>query len=217
MRSKKISELCSLCLCEVVNQIIINVDFGWFVRFCRKLCRVILFVFLFLKWIWALKWKWYFVKSSLLVASESVIVTIFGANSNENVIKLVPFSFRWDSDFDCIFGDIDETFFQCFSQHDDVIKWEHFPRYWPFVRGIHRSPANSPHIGQWHGALMFSLICVWINSWVNNREACDLRRYRAHNEVTVMLQYIFPIHIDQRKCISVPGGLQENIISFRFR
>ena len=24
--------------------------------------------------------------------------------------------------------------------HDDVIKWEHFPRYWPFVRGIHRSP-----------------------------------------------------------------------------
>ena len=43
--------------------------------------------------------------------------------------------------------------------HDDVIKWNHFPRYWPFVRGIHRSPVNSPHKGQWHGALMFSLIC----------------------------------------------------------
>ena len=27
--------------------------------------------------------------------------------------------------------------------HDDVIKWEHFQRYWPFVRGIHRSPVNS--------------------------------------------------------------------------
>ena len=27
--------------------------------------------------------------------------------------------------------------------HDDVIKWKHFPRYWPFVRGIHRSPQNS--------------------------------------------------------------------------
>ena len=26
------------------------------------------------------------------------------------------------------------------SCHDDVIKWKHFPRYWPFVRGIHRSP-----------------------------------------------------------------------------
>ena len=24
--------------------------------------------------------------------------------------------------------------------------------------------------GQWHGALMFSLICAWINGWVNNRE-----------------------------------------------
>ena len=33
-------------------------------------------------------------------------------------------------------------------QHDDVIKWKHFPRYWPFVRGIHRSPVNSPHKGQ---------------------------------------------------------------------
>ena len=70
--------------------------------------------------------------------------------------------------------------------HDDVIKWKHFPRYWPFVRGIHRSPVNSPHKGQWRGALMFSLICVWINGWVNNREAGDLRRYRAHYDVTVM-------------------------------
>ena len=46
--------------------------------------------------------------------------------------------------------------------HDDVIKWNHFPRYWPFVRGIHRSPVNSPHKGQWRGALMFSLIYAWI-------------------------------------------------------
>ena len=44
--------------------------------------------------------------------------------------------------------------------HDDVIKWRHFPRYWPFVRWIHRSPVNSPHKGQWRGALMFSLICA---------------------------------------------------------
>ena len=59
------------------------------------------------------------------------------------------------------------------SGHDDVIKWKHFPRYWPFMRGIHRSTVNSPHKGQWRGALMFSLICVWINGWVNNREAGD--------------------------------------------
>ena len=70
--------------------------------------------------------------------------------------------------------------------HDDVIKWKYFPRYWTFVRGIHRSPVNSPHKGQWRGALMFSLICVWINSWVNNREAGDLIHYRAHYDVTVM-------------------------------
>ena len=71
--------------------------------------------------------------------------------------------------------------------HNDVIKWKHSPRYWLFVRGIHRSPVNSPpHEGQWRGALMFSLIYVWINGWVNNREAGDLRRYRAHYDVTVM-------------------------------
>ena len=52
--------------------------------------------------------------------------------------------------------------------HDDVIKWKHFPQYWPFVQGIHRWPVNSPHKGQWRGALMFSLIIDWINSWVNN-------------------------------------------------
>ena len=73
-----------------------------------------------------------------------------------------------------------------FGAHDDVIKRKHFPRYWPFVRGIHRSPVNSPHKGQWRGALMFSLTCLWINGWVNNREAGDLRRHLAHYDVIVM-------------------------------
>ena len=72
--------------------------------------------------------------------------------------------------------------------HDDVIKWKHFLRYWLFVRGIHLSPVNSPHKGQWRGALMFSLPWVWISGWVNNREAGDLRRHRAHYDVTVMQQ-----------------------------
>ena len=49
------------------------------------------------------------------------------------------------------------------------------------------NPVNSPHKGQWRGALMFSVICVWINGWVNNREARDLRPYRAHYDVIVML------------------------------
>ena len=73
-----------------------------------------------------------------------------------------------------------------FPFHDDVIKWKLFQRYWPFVRGIHRSPVNYPHKGQWRGALMFSLIDAWINDWVNNGEAGDLRRYPAHYVVTGM-------------------------------
>ena len=66
------------------------------------------------------------------------------------------------------------------------IKWKHFPRYWPFVWGIHRSPLNFPHKVQWRGALMFSLICGWTNGWVNNRDAGDLRRHGARYDVIVM-------------------------------
>ena len=72
------------------------------------------------------------------------------------------------------------------GSHDDVIKWKHFTRYWPFVWGIHRSPGNSPHKGQWRRALMFCFICAWISGWVNNREAGDLRRHCAHYDVIVM-------------------------------
>ena len=75
---------------------------------------------------------------------------------------------------------------QIWLRHDDVIKWKHFPLYWPFVRGIQRSLVNSPHKGQWREALMFSLVSAWINGWVNNREAGDLRRRSAHIDVTVM-------------------------------
>ena len=77
------------------------------------------------------------------------------------------------------------------TSQDDVIKWKQFPRYWPFVQRIHRWPANSPHKGQWHGAFMFSLICPWINDWVSNREAADLRRHRSHYDVTVMDYHIY--------------------------
>ena len=74
--------------------------------------------------------------------------------------------------------------------HDDVIKWKHFPRYWPFVRGIHRSPVNFPHKGQWRIVLMFSLNCAWIYGWVNNGEAGDMRRHRSHYDVFVMIAAI---------------------------
>ena len=68
-------------------------------------------------------------------------------------------------------------------QYRDSPWWRHqmetFSALLAICEGIHRSPVNSLHKGQWRGALMFSLICARINGWVNNREAGDLRRHRA--------------------------------------
>ena len=76
------------------------------------------------------------------------------------------------------------------TEQNWALAWWHdhmktFPRYWLFVRGIHRSPVDSPHKGQWRGALMLYLICAWTNGWTNNRDADDLRRHRAYYDVTV--------------------------------
>ena len=75
------------------------------------------------------------------------------------------------------------------AYHDDVIKWKYFAHYWPFMRGIHRSPVNFPHRGQWRGALIPSLICAWTNSSANNGDAGDLKRHRSHYDVIVMYTY----------------------------
>ena len=51
---------------------------------------------------------------------------------------------------------------------------------------------NSPVNGEFPSqrpvtrALMFYFICAWINGCINNREAGDLRRHRAHYDVIVM-------------------------------
>ena len=71
--------------------------------------------------------------------------------------------------------------------HDDVIKWKHFPRYWTFVPGIHRS--------RWIPRTKASDAELWCflwsapkkSGWVNIRGAGDLRRHRAHYDVIVML------------------------------
>ena len=71
--------------------------------------------------------------------------------------------------------------------HDDVIKWKYFARYWSFVRGIHRSPVNSPHKGPWRGTLMFSLICALNKRFSKQSWGCgDLRRQRSRYDVIVM-------------------------------
>ena len=84
------------------------------------------------------------------------------------------------------------------KNHDDVIKWKHFPRYWPFVRRIHRSPVNSPHKGQWRGALMFypnkRLSKQWWGWWFET-PLCPLWRHRnaqsnfPGDSLTTMIQY----------------------------
>ena len=77
--------------------------------------------------------------------------------------------------------------------HDVVIKWKDFPSYWPFVRGIHRLPVNSPHNGRKRGALMFYLTYAWTKRWINNRYTSDSRRHRCHYYVTVMSAFVFRI------------------------
>ena len=57
--------------------------------------------------------------------------------------------------------------------HDDFIKWKHFSRYCPFLKGIHRSPVDSP-----------------TNGWANTRDTGDMRRHRAHYDVAVIRKRI---------------------------
>ena len=106
-------------------------------------------------------------------------MAIRGRGSNSDLPRT-----RFDGSLDTHSKQESATYDLC---HNDVINWMHFPRYWPFVRGIHRWPVNSPHKCQWREVLMFSLICVWINDWVNNRKAGDLGRHHAHYEVIVMI------------------------------
>ena len=91
-------------------------------------------------------------------------------------MKIVHSAWKWEGLW--IYWNC-KTVTWCLDQHcclhDDVIKWNHFPRYWPFVREIHRSLVDYPHKGQWRRALMFSLIWALTNCWANNQYASDLR------------------------------------------
>ena len=88
--------------------------------------------------------------------------------------------------------------------------WRHqmgtFSAWLALCAGNSSVPVNSPHKGQRRGALMFSLICAWVNGCVNNREAGDLRRHCAHYDVIVMLTRILT-----RKSIYNPGASAGNV------
>ena len=66
------------------------------------------------------------------------------------------------------------------SAGDDLILWHHQMETFPASLALFAG--NSPV----SGSLMFSLICVWTNGWINTRDAGDLRRYRANYDVTVI-------------------------------
>ena len=89
--------------------------------------------------------------------------------------------------------------FICVCVSKPVPWWRHqmetFSALLALCAGIHRSPVNSPHKGQWLGNFMFSLICAWINGWVNNHRAGDLRRHRADYDVTVMQNKTVAIYV----------------------
>ena len=66
--------------------------------------------------------------------------------------------------------------------HDDVIKWKRFPRYWPFVQEVPGEFPTQRPVTQ--GFEVF--FDLRLNKRLSNREAGDLRRYRARYDVTVM-------------------------------
>ena len=71
-----------------------------------------------------------------------------------------------------------------YTSHDDVIRWKHLPRYWPFVWGIHRSQRTVMR------SFDVSLICVRIPGWLDNHDAGDLRRHCAHYDVIVIIFHV---------------------------
>ena len=149
---------------------------AWYTCFLRwwPLCKRCICTLIRVSWrISNLDWLFLYFVQKCILSNKSLVkfkfkFTHLHPNPNLSLVFLIRFS----------------------AHHDDGIKWKHFPYYWPFVRGIHWSSVNSPHKGQWRGVLMFSLICAWINGWVNNGEAGDLRRHRAHYDVIVMFMTI---------------------------
>ena len=107
---------------------------------------------------------------------------------HNNITSLSPCNFlvldcRCKSDSTSAFS----KFTNCYFEHMMTSSNGNIFRVTGLCAGNSPVPVNSPHKGQWRGALMFSLICVWINCWVNNREAGDLRRHRGPYDVRVML------------------------------
>ena len=100
-------------------------------------------------------------------------------------------SFGWRALWVGSLGWIMKQWVYRYCSHNVFVTWwrhqmETFSAWLALCAGNSPVPVNSPHKGQWRGALVWSLICVWINGWVNNHEAGDLRRHRGHYDVILM-------------------------------
>ena len=174
-----------------------NIQWGWsinwyisYFEYCLHRCRYLQHQFLWLldnfKKIQYLHWHWSWQLESIVPLNGRWVMEMMqGPEFVQSIstVKHERFKGRYkDSRGNCRYADL---IIECVSwrRHEGIIKWDHFPRYWPFVRGIHLSPVNSPHKGHWRGSLMMFLL---ISAWVDNREAGDLIRHCAHYGVTVM-------------------------------
>ena len=81
---------------------------------------------------------------------------------------------------------------------DDVMTWKRFRRCWPFVRGIHRSPVDSPHKGPVN---VFAQAKCWTSSGV----AVDVMHHDAH------ITSLWCISYGQRKCIPKLSIMEETL------
>ena len=113
--------------------------------------------------------------------------------------------------------------------HDDVIKWKHFPRRWPYVRGIHRSAVNSPHKSQWRGAfyVFFDLhldkqLSKQSQRWWFETQSCSLWRpcnvchsLHRNNNSDVNSMFYFRVTTEALACIEVAleGCTEQELIN----
>ena len=94
------------------------------------------------------------------ISSTPLIPYVFRNHHNTNFLLNITFTFEWSHCSPVMTAAVNvvhwiwKTLLQI---HDGVIKWKHFPRNCPLVRGIHWSPVNSPHKGQWLFDVFFDL------------------------------------------------------------
>ena len=110
---------------------------------------------------------------------------------SQNTHNRLPIAHLWEWGMGCLLWD--HSMIRCFVFVAATLSalqwWLHQMETFSVLLAIcaGNSPVNSSHKGQWCGSLMVSLIRTWINHSINNGEAGDLRRYRTHYDVIVMI------------------------------